>query len=40
LLPPENLKVRFFVTEAEFATLKAGDPVHVTLTGRRRSPPA
>ncbi|MBP6506788.1 MAG: HlyD family efflux transporter periplasmic adaptor subunit [Opitutaceae bacterium] len=34
LLPPENLKVRFFVTEAEFATLKAGDPVHVTLTGQ------
>ncbi len=34
LLPPENIKVRFFVPEAEFAALKAGDPVRVTLTGR------
>ena len=25
LLPPENLKVRFFVSEPQFATLKAGD---------------
>jgi HlyD family secretion protein len=33
LLPPENLKVRFFVPEADFAALKAGDLVHVTVTG-------
>lgn len=33
LLPPENLKVRFFVAEAAFATLKAGDAVRVALTG-------
>lgn len=34
LLPPENLKVRFFVPEAEFGTLKAGDTVKVALSGR------
>lgn len=34
LLPPENLKVRFYVSEADFAALKAGDPVRVTITGR------
>jgi HlyD family secretion protein len=34
LLPPENLKVRFFVSESEFAALKAGDRVQVTITGR------
>lgn len=34
LLPPENLKVRFFVPEAEFAALKAGDPVRVAINGR------
>ena len=34
LLPPENIKVRFFVPEAQFASLKAGGVVHVTLTGR------
>jgi HlyD family secretion protein len=34
LLPPENLKVRFFVPEAEFAALKAGDAVLVNITGR------
>ncbi len=34
LLPPENLKVRFFVPEAAFGSLKAGDLVHVTLSGR------
>jgi len=34
LLPPENLKVRFFVPEAEFGGLKAGDIVKVALTGR------
>ena len=33
LLPPENLKVRFFVPEAEFAALKAGDTVRVAITG-------
>ena len=33
LLPPENLKVRFFVPEADFAKLQAGGAVHVTLTG-------
>ena len=34
LLPPENLKVRFFVPESEFATLQAGDKVRVSITGR------
>ncbi len=34
LLPPENIKVRFFVSEAGFAALKAGDTVRVSLTGR------
>ncbi len=34
LLPPENIKVRFFVPEAGFAALKAGDRVHVAITGR------
>lgn len=34
LLPPENLKVRFFVPEADFAALKPGDTVHVSLSGR------
>jgi len=34
LLPPEDLKVRFFVTEGDFAKLKAGDRVGVTITGR------
>ena len=34
LLPPENLKVRFYLSEADFAALKAGDPVRVTITGR------
>ncbi len=34
LLPPENIKVRFFVPEAEFATLKAGDSVRISLSGR------
>jgi HlyD family secretion protein len=33
LLPPENLKVRFFVPEAEFAALTAGAAVRVTLSG-------
>ena len=34
LLPPENIKVRFFVPEAGFGALKAGDHVQVALTGR------
>jgi HlyD family secretion protein len=34
LLPPEFLKVRFFVPEADFAGLKAGDRVKVEITGR------
>jgi HlyD family secretion protein len=34
LLPPENIKVRFFVPEAEFAALKAGDRLKVSMTGR------
>ncbi len=33
LLPPENIKVRFFVPEAEFGKLKAGDTVKVTISG-------
>ena len=35
LLPPENLKIRFFVPEAEFAALKMGDAVRATVAGRR-----
>jgi HlyD family secretion protein len=34
LLPPASLKVRFFLPEAEFAKLKAGDVVRVNLSGR------
>lgn len=34
LLPPENLKVRFFVPEADVGRLKIGDAVKVSLTGR------
>jgi HlyD family secretion protein len=37
LLAPELLKVRFFLPEADFATLKAGDAVKVTL-GNRNAP--
>lgn len=33
LLPPRNLKVRFFVAEADFATLKAGDQVQIARSG-------
>ncbi|MBI2814650.1 MAG: HlyD family efflux transporter periplasmic adaptor subunit [Opitutae bacterium] len=33
LLPPENIKVRFFVPEAGLAALKAGAAVQVTVTG-------
>ena len=36
LLPPANLKVRFFVPEAAFATLKPADVVRVTFTGGNR----
>jgi len=34
LLPPENVKVRFFVPESDFAALKLGDVVRVSLTKR------
>jgi len=34
LLPPQNLKVRFFVPEGELATLHLGDHLRVTLTSR------
>jgi HlyD family secretion protein len=34
LLPPEHLKVRFFVPEADFAGIKAGDRIRVTITGQ------
>ena len=34
LLPPENIKVRFFVPEAEFAALKTGTMVKVTISGQ------
>ncbi len=33
LLPPGNLKVRFFVPEPDYARLKVGDPVQVAITG-------
>ncbi len=34
LLPPENIKVRFFVPESAFATLKAGTALRVAIDGR------
>lgn len=34
LLPPANLKVRFFVPETEYATLRVGQPVRVRIDGR------
>lgn len=34
LLPPGNLKVRFFVPEAERVRLKVGETVRVTMSGR------
>ena len=34
LLPPANIKVRFFVPESTFAPLKAGDRVRVAFDGR------
>ena len=33
LLPPANIKVRFFVPESDFAALKAGAAVKVAITG-------
>jgi HlyD family secretion protein len=35
LLPAQNLKVRFFVPEADRATLQPGDRVRVTMSGGR-----
>jgi HlyD family secretion protein len=40
LLPPANLKVRFFVAEPDFAGLKAGDRVAVGIPGRAEPLPA
>lgn len=34
LLPAENIKVRFFVPEAEFSSVKAGEPVQLRISGR------
>ena len=34
LLPPENIKIRFFVPEAEFAALTAGAAVRININGR------
>jgi HlyD family secretion protein len=34
LLPPENLKVRFFVPEPDFAGLKAGDALSISISER------
>lgn len=34
LLPPENIKVRFFVAEPVFGTLRVGDAVRVNIDGR------
>jgi len=34
LLPPENIKVRFFVPEADFGSLRLNQVVRVTHTGR------
>ncbi len=34
LLPPENMKVRFFVPETDYGALKIGQMVKVVLTGR------
>lgn len=35
LLPPGNIKIRFFVPEAAFSTLKIGDTVRVSINGRK-----
>ncbi len=37
LLPPENIKVRFFVPEAELGALKTADRVTIAITGRSAS---
>jgi HlyD family secretion protein len=34
LLPPENLKIRFFVPEPAFAAVKPGDRIQVAIAGR------
>lgn len=34
LLPPANMKVRFFVPESAYAAIKVGDTVKVALTGQ------
>lgn len=34
LLPPDTMKARFFVPEADFSKLKAGDSVDVMMTGK------
>jgi len=34
LLPPENIKVRFFVPEADLVALKVSRPVQVAITGQ------
>lgn len=36
LLPPANLKVRFFVPETTYATLQTGNAVTVTIDGREK----
>src|SRR5262249_19228912 len=40
ILPPGNLKVRFFVNEAMLPKLKLGDPVSVTCDGCASAIPA
>lgn len=40
LLPPGNLKVRFFVPEADFAKLQPGATVQVSVTGKDAPLPA
>ncbi len=40
LLPPANIKVRFFVPEAKLATLPAGTKVHIACTGCGEPVPA
>jgi HlyD family secretion protein len=40
LLPPANLKVRFFVAELDFAGLRAGDRLAVGIPGRAEPLPA
>jgi HlyD family secretion protein len=40
LLPPENVKVRFFVPEPELASVQLGGPVSVSLDGATEPVPA